>query len=44
MITSLDLKSADGDIATCSASFTGVGALEEGAVTASSTPTDGDTE
>lgn len=30
MITSLDVKSTDGDIATCSASFTGVGALEEG--------------
>lgn len=27
--TSLDIKSTDGDIATCSASFTGVGALEE---------------
>ena len=29
MITSLDVKSTDGDIATCSASFTGIGALEE---------------
>ena len=33
MITSLDVKSTDGDIATCSASFTGVGALVEGEVT-----------
>lgn len=32
MITSLDVKSTDGDIATCSASFTGVGALEEGEI------------
>lgn len=32
MITSLDLKSTDGDISTCSASFTGVGALSEGVV------------
>jgi len=30
MITSLDLKSTDGDIATCSASFAGIGALVEG--------------
>ncbi|WP_018109822.1 hypothetical protein [Bacteroides propionicifaciens] len=34
MITSLDVKSTDGDIATCSASFAGVGALKEGTVTA----------
>lgn len=33
MITSLDLKSTNGDIATCSSSFTGVGALEEGTPT-----------
>lgn len=33
MITSLDVKSTDGDIATCSASFTGIGALEEGTLT-----------
>lgn len=33
MITSLDVKSTDGDIATCSASFVGVGALKEGTVT-----------
>ena len=32
MITSLDVKSTDGDIATCSASFTGVGALEIGEI------------
>lgn len=32
MITSLDLKSTDGDIATCSASFTGIGALKEGEI------------
>lgn len=30
MITSLDLKSTNGDIASCSSSFTGVGALKEG--------------
>jgi len=30
MITSLDVKSTDGDIATCSASFAGIGALVEG--------------
>ena len=35
MITSLDLKSTDGDIATCSASVAGSGAIEKGA----STPT-----
>lgn len=33
MITSLDLKSTDGDIATCSSSFSGVGALVPGKVT-----------
>ena len=33
MITSLDVKSTDGDIATCSASFTGIGALKKGEVT-----------
>ena len=33
MITSLDVKSTDGDIATCSASFTGIGALVVGEVT-----------
>lgn len=46
MITSLDVKSTDGDIATCSASFTGVGALEEGVVTAApaSAPVGGGTK
>jgi hypothetical protein len=34
MITSLDLKSTDGDISSCSASFVGVGALEPGAIVA----------
>jgi predicted secreted protein len=33
MITSLDVKSTDGDIATCSASFTGIGALVPGTPT-----------
>lgn len=33
MIASLDVKSTDGDIATCSASFTGIGALVEGTPT-----------
>ena len=33
MITSLDLKSTNGDIATCSASFAGVGALVPGEIT-----------
>lgn len=33
MITSLDLKSTDGDIASCSSSFTGVGALAKGTPT-----------
>lgn len=33
MISSLDLKSTDGDIATCSASLTGVGALGKGTPT-----------
>lgn len=33
MITSLDLKSTSGDIATCSSSFTGVGALVKGTPT-----------
>lgn len=32
MITSLDLKSTNGDIASCSSSFTGIGALEEGVI------------
>jgi hypothetical protein len=33
MITSLDLNSTDGEIATCSTSLTGVGGLEKGEVT-----------
>ena len=33
MITSLDVKSTDGDISTCSASFTGIGALVPGTPT-----------
>lgn len=33
MITSLDVKSTDGDIASCSSSFTGVGALVKGTPT-----------
>lgn len=32
MITSLDVKSTDGDIASCSASFTGIGALVKGEI------------
>lgn len=36
MITSLDVKSTDGDIATCSASFAGIGALKEGTITPTS--------
>lgn len=33
MITSLDVKSTDGDISSCSSSFTGVGALVKGTPT-----------